>query len=114
MTFRLLVVVALLALAACDRGGVDVPADTAQAGAQATETATLAITAPPIADSVRMAASRPRPADTAANRAMQRAAEGPRVRLRPCSAQSGAEYTRCVEENRAAIKAVYGEDRAKP
>lgn len=113
MMFRLLVVVALFALAACDRGGADVGAATAHPGAQAKETAAPATAAPPIANSAHMT-TRPKPADTEANRAMQRAAEGPRVRLRPCSTQSGAEYTRCVEENKAAIKDVYGEDRAKP
>ena len=114
MTYRLLVVVALFALAACDRGGTDVAADTTQVVAPAAEIAASATVAPPIAGSARVATTRPVPADTEANRAMQRAADGPRVALRPCSTLSGTEYTRCAEENKAAIKAAYGEDEAKP
>lgn len=97
---------ALSALTGCDR---DKPASVPVASSQLmthTPHVNQQVATPALTGTLE--AYKPIPLDNEANRAMIRAAKGPKIKLLPCSTMTGADYKACVATNAATIRAAAG------
>jgi hypothetical protein len=108
MAYLMASLLALSPLTGCDRdkpAPVRVPVTSSQPTTQAPranqKVATSDVTGTP-------EAHRPIPLDNESNRAMIRAAKGPKIKLLPCSTMTGEEYKECVATNAATIRAAAG------